>query len=430
MHRRHLLKIGVSLAAPPVFATPAAAGDGVDAAARRVSTIFIPGYSPEYAYAEGLPVLEHPAFARALPAEYAGPASMLTRLDPKGDIRQALFPVAGHGVAIAPSGKLGFYGAMEGGRHTVFDTDTLDLIATGDPPAGDWVGGGHGVFSADGQTLFVSERAPLTGYLGTNEKHFGRLTLRDPKTLQIVETYSCHGVSPHDIRLMPGGTHIAVANYGTTYPAGRTSYGLPRHIVEPSITIVDLADGTLVDKIETGSKKMELRHLCAANEDSVFAIQIEPGERADELLYRLDEKVAYEVELSVDTIAHLPAAVLLVRRSKRQIAELGSRETQTLMRHGLSVAHDDKFSEVIATFPGSHRVMVFDASTGEVRRNIDCAALGLDHPSGLAIVPGGNHYIVTGYWKNLFVFRRGTHELVRELCAYTTFFGHSHIAVG
>jgi hypothetical protein len=354
---------------------------------------------------------------------------MITRVSPSGEVLQALFPVGGHAVAISPDASVGFFGALELGNHVAFDPETLDLIATGEIPEENWIGGGHGVFYADGQILLATERAPLIGYLGGREKHHGRLTLRDPKTLRIIESYSSHGISPHDIRLLADGRHAAIAHYGSTYPPGGHKYGLPRHIVEPSAVIVDLANGSLIDKIETGSRDLELRHLCQSDAATLIAIQVRTSEQADELLHRLDEKVAYEIELSADDVAHLPAAVLLVRRSKREIVELGTPEAQVLMRHGLSIAYDEQNAEVIATFPGSHHVMVFDASTGEIRRKIDCAVMGLEHPSGLAIVQGSDHYFVTGYWKNLYAFRRGTHELLRDLCTYTTFFGHGHIAV-
>ena len=45
----------------------------------------------------------------------------------------------------------------------------------------------------------------------------------------------------------------------------------------------------------------------------------------------------------------------------------------------------------------------------------------------MTFLPDGKHYAVTGYWENMFVFERGTHRLVRELCLYPLFFGHSHI---
>jgi len=431
MHRRNLLKLGIGLSALPAAATDVAAVAVCSEAggAKRAAAVYIPGYSPEYGYAEGISVKEHPRFTRAIPPGYDGPVRMMTRIGPDGDIRQALFPV-GHAVAISPDGKLGFFCAMEGGNHVAFDPETLDLVASGEPPGDGWVGGGHGAYVEDGKLLAVSERAPLTGYLGDPQSHYGRVTLRDPETLGIVETFSTHGISPHDLRLLPDGRHVAIAHYGSTYPPGGTFYGVPRHIVEPSITIVDLTDGKLIDKIETGSSDFELRHLCVADTDTLFAIQVETAERADELLYRMDEKIAYEIEETVDDVAYLPAATLIMRRQVHEVRNAGDDAAQSLMRHGTSIAYDEQYAEIIATFPGSHRVMVFDAKSGAVRRSINCAAIGLDHPSGLAIVPGGEHYVVTGYWKNLFVFRRGTHELVREMCAYTTFFGHSHIAVG
>jgi hypothetical protein len=43
-------------------------------------------------------------------------------------------------------------------------------------------------------------------------------------------------------------------------------------------------------------------------------------------------------------------------------------------------------------------------------------------------MPDDETYAVAGDWENIFIFRRGSHTLVREASVYETLFGHSHIA--
>lgn len=71
--------------------------------------------------------------------------------------------------------------------------------------------------------------------------------------------------------------------------------------------------------------------------------------------------------------------------------------------------------------------MVFDGPTGRIVHRLDTRTVGMRYPCGITLLPDGRHYAVTGYWENMFVFELGSHRLVRELCLYPMFFGHSHI---
>lgn len=285
MRRRTLFKLGAAattaLTPSAVFGAPAetcvTAQELPSPDVSASGDIFIPGYWPGAARYEGGPALDHPHLARAVPKSYKGPVRLLTRLGLNGDVTQALFPVHGHNVEISPDGQVGFFGSMEYRSYVCFDPKTLDLIARGKPYAKGWIGGGHGAFVQNGALLALSERAPRVGYRGSPEKHFGRITLREPDTLKIVESFSTHGISPHDVRLLADGKHLAIANYGSTYPRRKKQYGVPRHVVEPSVTIIDINDGRLLAKYVSGSNRMELRHLCAHDFDTIFAIQTELG---------------------------------------------------------------------------------------------------------------------------------------------------------
>lgn len=430
------MKLG--MAASAVMAPSTALGAAVETCstspgnvAQDVATsgdIFIPGYWPGAARYEGVAALDHPHLARAVSKRYKGPVRLLTRLGLGGDVTQALFPVHGHNVEISPDGQVGFFGSMEYQSYVCFEPKSLDLITLGKPYAKDWIGGGHGTFIQNGALLALSERAPRVGYRGSPEKHFGRITLREPETLKIIESYSTHGISPHDVRLLADGKHLAIANYGSTYPKRRKQYGVPRHVVEPSVTIIDIEDGRLAAKYVSGSRRMELRHLCAHDFDTIFAIQTELGLGDQDEIYHRNDGTAYETDLTaLETESYLSAPTLRVDRRSAELQPLGSAQMQELMRQGLSIHYEPVHREIIATYPSTHAIMVYDAASGDLKHHIDAGAMGLEYPCGLVLLKDSRYYVVAGYWKNLYVFERGSHRLMRELCHYTTFFGHSHI---
>lgn len=390
--------------------------------------MFVPGYDIDAAYYEGTRTRAHARLARGVPKDYEGSVRMLTRLDlAAGSVKQALFPVHGHDVAISPDGRIGVYASLEHRSFVSFDAETLDVLAIGAPHARGWIGGGHSVF-LDEKTVAVTERAPRRGYRGAPEPHFGAITIREAETLKVLEHMNCHGVSPHEIRLSPDGRQFVVANYGSTYPEGGRRYGVPRHIVEPSVTLVGVESGRLEEKYAAPSTEAELRHLCVTASGDAVGITARLGLPDEDQAFRQGDAFVYARELTAgENSSYLPAKPVRLDRASGAFAELGGPDVEPLMRHGLSIEYDAVHDEALATFPAAHRVMAFDGATGALKRSIDTAAMGLDYPCGVAVLEGSDFYAVAGYWKNLYIFERGGHGLRRDLCSYATFFGHSHM---
>ncbi len=425
--RRSLLTGGALLALAATSSADTAKADAKRTRQALENTaVYVPGYFPESAYANGRPLAENRRFNRAIRGQPVH--KMLTRVGFDGSIRQTLLPVAAHDVEIAPDRSIGVLCSMDGEQHTAFDPDTLELAAIG-PSLGDgWHGGGHAVYLGGGRTVILSERAPSVPYSGKLERHFGRLTIRDPKTLKIAETYSTHGIDPHDIRLTADGEYIVAANYGSTVSARTGMFTLPRSVVQASITVIELSSGKLVDKRVTGRSDTELRHLAAGRLDRIFAIQARYGSDHDNARQHAGEDVAYESDVTTDPgYNYMSAATLKYDAARNRLTKMGDAKSTKLMRHGLSIRYDERHDEAIATYPTTHRVMVFDGASGAVSNMLDTRTVGLRYPAGVTFLPDGQHYCVTGHWENLFVFERGTHRLVRDLCLYPVFFGHSHI---
>ena len=123
----------------------------------------------------------------------------------------------------------------------------------------------------------------------------------------------------------------------------------------------------------------------------------------------------------------MAAATLKYDAARKRLTRMGDAESTRYMRHGLSIRYDAVHDEAIASYPSTHQLMVFDGASGALSKRFDLRTVGLRYPCGVTFLPDGKHYAVTGFWENMFVFERGTHRLVRELCLYPMFFGHSHI---
>ncbi|WP_108484085.1 DUF1513 domain-containing protein [Oceaniglobus ichthyenteri] len=389
-------------------------------------SVYVPGYMTDDARARGKPVTDHRRLARAL-GQNDGPARLLTRIGLDGALTQAVLPVMAHQVAVAPDRSVGILCGFEARDQVAFDPVTLDMVAQSPAFAEGWRGGGHAVFIDNGRTTLVSERAPRRSVRGGNlAAQYGRITIRDSDTLKLRGSYSTHGIDPHDIRLIEDDRYLVVANYGSLPDAGGY-LSVPRQVSEACVTVIEVASGKLVDKWVTGRGDTELRHLAAGGRDRIFAIQARLGDETAEIQAMRGHTAVYGPDITSEPgITYLSAQTLKIAKGQRPKA-MGSAAETAQMRHGLSIAYDATHDQAIATYPSAHRLMVFDGASGAVLQDIDTRASGLRYPCGVTLLPDGRHYAVTGYWENLFVYERNTHRLVRELCLYPVFFGHSHI---
>ena len=127
---------------------------------------------------------------------------------------------------------------------------------------------GHGCFSADGKVLFTTE-ADIEGGAG-------KIGIRDADTYQLLGEYDSYGVGPHELRLMPDGKTLVVANGGllTRPDTGRRVLNLDT--MDSSLVYIDTHSGELVDQVRVAEPKASHRHLDVANDGTVaVAIQVQ-----------------------------------------------------------------------------------------------------------------------------------------------------------
>jgi hypothetical protein len=172
------------------------------------------------------------------------------------EISRLPLPDRGHDVCFdTTSPRAVAFARRPGTFALVFDTQTgkpVKLIEA----AEDRHFFGHGVFSSDGKLLYVSEN--------DFDNYAGMIGLYDVRSgYRKIGEFPAHGMDTHDIQLIEGGRYLAIANGGIKqHPdTGRAKLNIDH--MEPSLVIVDLADGRLVEKHDMPDdiRQLSTRHM-------------------------------------------------------------------------------------------------------------------------------------------------------------------------
>ncbi|WP_415919454.1 DUF1513 domain-containing protein [Tateyamaria sp. SN6-1] len=136
---------------------------------------------------------------------------------------------------------------------------------------------GHGIYSADGDLLFTTENdyEAAAGIVGVWDVRKGYARIGE---------FSSGGKGPHDIKLMPDGATLVVANGGIeTHPeTGRTKLNL--HSMRSNLSYLAL-DGEMKAQVDLASEhqRNSIRHLAVSDSgDVAFAMQWQ-GDLTDDL---------------------------------------------------------------------------------------------------------------------------------------------------
>lgn len=127
---------------------------------------------------------------------------------------------------------------------------------------------GHGCFSADGKLLFTAEADSMTGA--------GKIVVRDTQDYKQLSEMDSYGIGPHEIKLMPDGRTLVVANGGihTRPDTGRKKLNL--QTMQSSLTYIDISTGDELDSFRVAESKASIRHIDVADDGSVaFAMQVQ-----------------------------------------------------------------------------------------------------------------------------------------------------------
>ncbi|WP_206338487.1 DUF1513 domain-containing protein [Antarcticimicrobium sediminis] len=271
--------------------------------------------------------------------------------------RQAI-PGRGHAAAAHPhrAHAVGF-ARRPGTFAFVLDCVTGQTVAELSAPAGRHFYG-HGVFSRDGARLFTTENDYDTaaGVVGVWDVAAGYTRLGE---------VSSGGVGPHEIRLMPDGKTLVIANGGIeTHPdSGRAKLNIP--VMQPNLSYLDL-EGRLLEAVELPPTlhMNSIRHIDLRADGLVgFAMQWQGGQGGQD---------------------GQPPVLGLHRRGSAPRLLGGGGPSDALNGYGGSVAFSGDGGLLAVSSPRGGMVQVYDAQSGALAHS-----LGLADVCGVGAAPGG-----------------------------------------
>lgn len=296
-------------------------------------------------------------------ADGAG-TTYVTGFDVAGDVQLDLeLPGRGHGSAFSRGGHVVHFARRPGRFALVLDPvgrRVAQVIASVDGRHFE----GHGVFSPDGRLLYATENdyERARGVIGVYDATDGWRRLAE---------FDTGGMDPHEMRLMPDGVTLVVANGGILTHPDYPQENLDVAGMDPSLAYVDRRDGRIVEqrRLPSELRQLSIHHLAVAGDGAVFAVVQDAITRRD------------VVPLVIE---HRPGA---------EIAWIdpGEEVTQRLAGYCGSAALDSSETVLAVSSPRGSHVMFWDRA----RR---AAIGGLDLADVCGIAPAGapGLFLVTG----------------------------------
>lgn len=194
---------------------------------------------------------------------------------------------------------------------------------------------GHGVITTDNRYLLTTEN--------DYERQRGLVVVRDLANLQQIDKFDSGGIGPHELRLMPNGNQIVVANGGIlTHPA-QPRKKLNLDTMAPNLSYLSLADGKVLGSYELENKHLSIRHLDVSELGKVVIGLQYQGAKND--MTKLI--VSHQGE---DSLTYLNAPESIWRRMNQYTA---------------SVAIDSRSSRVAVACPRGDMLTFWDLTSGD-----------------------------------------------------------------
>ncbi|MFC3532252.1 DUF1513 domain-containing protein [Vogesella facilis] len=261
-------------------------------------------------------------------------------------------PARGHHLALLPGQEAIVFARRPGYQIARFNWHSGATVAWYDYPD-QRHGFGHGI--VHGGRLLTTDSDIDSGN--------GLLTVRDLATLQPLAELPSGGIGPHELVGMDDG-RVLVANGGilTLPESGRIK--LNRHSMQPSLDVIDLAQGRSVAQYTLPDSRYSIRHLARLAADRyAVALQYEGD----------DDSVPVAALWQPDRgLRMLPQPDELLRRCDGYASSVAA-----------------SANRIVATATRGDAVLCWDGAGNYL------AAVPLAKPSGVAATRDGRHFIVS-----------------------------------
>lgn len=171
-------------------------------------------------------------------------------------------PSRGHSACLSRDGRYAVFFARRPGRWMMAVDLAAGQIRSPVAAASGRHFFGHGVCSADGDLLYVTEN--------DYQNRRGVIGVYETGQLRRIREMGSFGIEPHELALLSDGNTLVVANGGIeTHPDfERRKLNLPS--MAPNLAYIDARSGRLLERVVPPHHQLSLRHLAVTPDDTVI----------------------------------------------------------------------------------------------------------------------------------------------------------------
>lgn len=243
---------------------------------------------------------------------------------------------------------------------------------------------GHGAFSRDADVLFAVETE-----LASKD---GVISVRDPESFAVLDTFPTFGKAPHDCALIEDGRTLVITNGGGPIDSADL----------PCVSFVDVATRKLLEKHEVSDPQINTGHV-ALSRDRSFVVVSAPRDGLPEMA--------------------LGGVSLRPRGGKLGYATEPRAATSRMHGESLSVAIDERTRTALCTHPYGGLITFWNLDTGKL-----FAALDVPNARGVTLTLDGRYWVVAfGDTAGLLFIETSPLEPLTDRPPGTRRFGGSHV---
>ncbi|OZG74689.1 hypothetical protein BTA51_06825 [Hahella sp. CCB-MM4] len=285
--------------------------------------------------------------------------------DSQGNIlAQHLLPGRGHGSARHPSGK----SAVIVGRRPATFMSVVEVSPQGEYKFTDLTSAtgrhffGHAVYSVDGKFIYTTENDFDNGR--------GVIVVRDiSNDYKVIAEWESGGIGPHELRMMPDGHTLVIANGGILTRPDQPREKLNLDTMKPNLAYLDTRTGEMLSKHELPDHQLSIRHIDVADTGRVWIGCQYEGMALDPM------PLVYHHDLNQGGL---------------QAAEASMDTWRALKHYTGSVVADNQQGIIGISSPRGDRVTFWDNQSGKHLQDIK-----LRDVCGLIPSPNGKQFVAT-----------------------------------
>lgn len=228
---------------------------------------------------------------------------------------------------------------------------------------------GHGVFSPDGQLLYVTANHFPSGG--------GRIHVYDAgQDYRLLGNLEVDGIGPHEIRLHPDGQTLVVALGGIKTHPDYDRMKLNLADMQPALLLIDRKSGRTIQRHEPSHHQLSCRHLDVSKEGIVVAgYQFEGAVwEAPPLIARLDSATGVFTEIALEKTEQAALqnyiASVAIDPASQLVAVTAPRGNRAVLLDYLSSEHIDtvEITDVAGAMADRREAFTFTSGLGGIYR--------------------------------------------------------------